>query len=30
MLAQKDAWEEVVFEDGIKAPIAYKPIAAIA
>jgi UDP-3-O-[3-hydroxymyristoyl] N-acetylglucosamine deacetylase len=30
MLAQKDAWEEVVFEDGIKAPIAYKPFAAIA
>jgi UDP-3-O-[3-hydroxymyristoyl] N-acetylglucosamine deacetylase len=30
LLAQQDAWEEVVFEDGVKVPIAYKPAAAIA
>lgn len=30
LLAQQDAWEEVVFEDGVKVPIAYKPVAAIA
>jgi len=30
LLADQDAWEEVVFEDDVKAPIAYKPVAAIA
>jgi UDP-3-O-[3-hydroxymyristoyl] N-acetylglucosamine deacetylase len=30
LLAQQDAWEEVVFEDGVKVPIAYKPAAAFA
>jgi UDP-3-O-[3-hydroxymyristoyl] N-acetylglucosamine deacetylase len=28
--AQTDAWEEVVFEDGSRAPIAYRPVAAVA
>ena len=30
LLAEQDAWEEVVFEDGVQVPIAYKPAAAIA
>jgi UDP-3-O-[3-hydroxymyristoyl] N-acetylglucosamine deacetylase len=30
LLAQQDAWEEVVFEDGVKVPIAYKPAATFA
>jgi hypothetical protein len=28
--AQTDCWEEVVFEDGSRAPIAYRPVAAVA
>jgi UDP-3-O-[3-hydroxymyristoyl] N-acetylglucosamine deacetylase len=30
LLAQTDAWEEVVFEDGIEAPISYQSAASIA
>jgi UDP-3-O-[3-hydroxymyristoyl] N-acetylglucosamine deacetylase len=29
LLAQPDAWEEVVFEDGAKAPIVYRPVPAL-
>lgn len=30
LFAQPDAWEEVIFEDGLEAPISYKPVASVA